>query len=323
MGVIFDLKADSDFSSLASYPEFAETLNCMAKNGETVTRAKLSVTLPGEDLLPEDLAYDAKTQRFLVSSIRRMQILDTTGKVLATSPWPILALAIDERRRTLWATTGWLPQCESCKAEDKDKTALLAFNLDTGQRLARIESPVPGLLGDLTISSKGDVYVAEGAHGAILVLKHGAFMLERLDTEGEFASPQQPALSADGKTLFVADYLRGIAAIDLATKTVTWQQPGSDVALNGIDGLQLDGDSFIAVQNGTNPQRILRISKDLKSQQVLEANWAGLGEPTHGIVVGREYFFLAQTGWNSYEDSGRKRAGSAPVVSSIWKLPLD
>jgi len=38
-------------------------------------------------------------------------------------------------------------------------------------------------------------------------------MLERLDTEGEFASPQQPALSADGKTLFVADYLRGIGAL--------------------------------------------------------------------------------------------------------------
>ena len=323
MGVIFDLKADTDFSSLASSPEFSQSLDCMAKNGETVTRAQLSFTLPGEDLLPEDLAYDAKTQRFLVSSIRKMQIMDTSGNVLATSDWPILALAIDERRRTLWATTGWLPHCESCKPEDKDKTALLAFNLDTGQRLARVESPVPGLLGDMTISSRGDVYVSEGAYGAILVLKRGALMLERLDAQGEFASPQQPALSADGKTLFVADYLRGIAAIDLATKTVTWPQPGNDVALSGIDGLQRVRDSFIAVQNGTNPQRIVRISQDLKTQQVLEANWAGLGEPTHGIVVGREYFFLAHTGWNSYEDSGRKRAGSEPVVSSIWKLPLD
>jgi len=53
-----------------------------------------------------------------------------------------------------------LPQCEKCRPEDKDKTALLAFNLDTGQRLARIESPVPGLLGDMTISSRGDVYVS-------------------------------------------------------------------------------------------------------------------------------------------------------------------
>ena len=323
MGVIFDLKADTDFASIASAPEFSQAIDCMAKNGETVTRAKLSVTLPGEDLLPEDLAYDAKTQRFLVSSIRKMQILDTSGNVLATSEWPILSLAIDDRRRTIWATTGWLPQCDSCKPGDKDKTALLAFNLDTGQRLARVESPVPGLLGDMTINSRGDVYVSEGAHGAILVLKRGALMLERIDPEGEFASPQQPALSADGKILYVADYLRGIAAIDLATNKVTWPQPGNDVALNGIDGLQRVGASFIAVQNGTNPQRIVRITQDLKTQQVLEANWAGLGEPTHGIAVGREYYFLAHTGWDSYEDSGRKRAGSAPVISSIWKLPLD
>src|SRR5258705_6297939 len=101
MGVIFDLKADTDFASLASSPEFSQALDCMAKNGETVTRAKLSVTLPDEDLLPEDLTYDAKTQRFLVSSIRKMQIMDTSGKVFATSNWPVLALAVDDPRRML------------------------------------------------------------------------------------------------------------------------------------------------------------------------------------------------------------------------------
>ncbi len=154
-------------------------------------------------------------------------------------------------------------------------------------------------------------------------LRPGSLALERLDVQGEFASPQQPALSADEQTLYVADYLRGIAAINLATKAVTWLQPGPNVALSGIDGLQVFGNSFIAVQNGTNPARIVRMPLDLKSQEVLEANWAGLGEPTHGIVVGHEYFFLANSGWNAYEESGRKRAGSAPVDSSIWKLPLD
>ena len=323
MGVIFDLEADSDFAPLRSSPQFAEALACMTKSGEPVTHARLALMLPGTDLLPEDLAYDAHSRRFLVSSIRGNRILDSAGKTFATSEWPVLALAIDAKRRTLWATTGWLPQCDECRPQDKDKSALVGFNLDTGAVIRRVPSPVPGLLGDMTIGRSGDLFVSEGAHGAVFHLRSGSLALERLDVDGEFASPQQPALSADEQTLYVADYLRGIAAINLASKAVTWLEPGPNVALSGIDGLQRSGNFFIAVQNGTNPARIVRMPLDLKSQEILEANWAGLGDPTHGIVVGHDYYFMANTGWNAYEESGRKRAGSAPVDSSIWKLPLD
>jgi len=55
MGVIFDLKADTDFVSLASSPEFSQALDCMVNNGETVTRAKLSVTCPMRTCCPRTL----------------------------------------------------------------------------------------------------------------------------------------------------------------------------------------------------------------------------------------------------------------------------
>jgi hypothetical protein len=205
---------------------------------------------------------------------------------------------------------------------DKDKTALLAFDLDTGKMKQRIDSPVPGLLGDMTIGLDGTIYVSEGIHGAVLRLPAGASALERLDTSGEFPSPQTPALSADGRTLFAPDYVRGIAAIDLKTRAVQWRVPAGDIALNGIDGLYLHGDSFVAVQNGTNPARIVRWSSSLDRQQVLEANWPGLGEPTHGTFVDDDFYFLANTGWSEYDDNGKKKPGSQPVQSAVWKVRL-
>jgi sugar lactone lactonase YvrE len=194
--------------------------------------------------------------------------------------------------------------------------------LDTGALRQRIDSPVKGLLGDMTISRAGEIFVSEGIHGAVLRLRPGANRLERIDMPGEFPSPQTPALSSDEKTLYVPDYVRGIAAITLATGGVTWLQPADDIALSGIDGLYVYRGSFLAVQNGTTPPRIVRCSLDLRKQEVLEANTPALGEPTHGTIVGNTFYFIANSGWDEYDDQGKKKAGSGPVESTVRKIAL-
>ncbi len=78
-------------------------------------------------------------------------------------------------------------------------------------------------------------------------------------------------------------------AITLSTGAVTWLQPADDIAVSGIDGLYVFGDSLIAMQNGTTPARIVRFSVDLRTQQILEANTPELGEPTHGTMVGSTF----------------------------------
>jgi len=326
MGLVYDVGADDDFASLRDTPEFRRVLDRVAQSKSPVSHAAAAFTIPARDILPEDIAYDSKTRRFFISSVRKGIILtvDSAGdsREFARSEWPVLALGIDPGRRLLWATTGYVPHGESVKESDKDKTALLAFDLASGAQKQRIPSPLPGLLGDMTIGSRGDLYVSEGIHGAVLWLKAGASTLERLDTEGEFPSPQTPALSADEKTLYVPDYVRGIAAMQLDTRHVEWLQPAPGIALNGIDGFYVHNNSFLAVQNGTTPPRLIRFSLDLRQQEVLEANTPGLGAPTHGTFVGDDFYFLANSGWNEYDQDGRKKAGSAPVESTVRKLRL-
>jgi sugar lactone lactonase YvrE len=321
-GLVYDIAADEDFASLRESGDYAVILKRFAENKKPVTHSSPAFQLAQRDLIPEDIAYDAKTQRFFVSSVRESKIITGDGKKFASSDWSVLALRVDAKRRILWAATGWLPHCEHCDKSDKDKTALLALDLDSGALKQRYDPPVKGLLGDMTMSSRGDIYVSEGIHGAVLHLAAGAGKLERLDVPGEFPSPQTPALSSDEKTLYVPDYVRGIAAIDLASRAVKWLEPAGNIALNGIDGLYVYGDSFLAVQNGTNPPRIMRFSLDLRKQELLEANTRELGEPTHGTLVGNLFYFLANTGWGEYDDEGKKKAGSAPVESWVRKISL-
>ena len=326
MGLVYDVGADDDFVSLRGTPEFQKILDRVAQSKSPIRHADAAFPITARDILPEDIAYDPKTRRFFISSVRKGIIL-TVGSAgdsreFARSEWPILALRIDPGRRLLWATTGYVPHGESVKESDKDKTALLAFDLGSGAQKQRIPSPLPGLLGDMTIGRCGDLYISEGIHGAVLRLKAGATALERLDTEGDFPSPQTPALSADEKTLYVPDYVRGIAAMQLDTRHVEWLQPAPGIALSGIDGLYVHNNSFVAVQNGTTPPRLIRFSLDLRRQEVLEANTAGLGEPTHGTFDGDDFYFLANSGWNEYDQDGKKKAGSAGVESTVRKLRL-
>jgi hypothetical protein len=327
MGLVYDFAADASFSSLRESSEFAAIVKQIDGNKKPVSHSSPAFALAERDLIPEDIAYDPKTRRFFVSSVRKSKIIAGDGSEFAKADWPVLALRVDARRRILWAATGWLPHCEHCQEADKDKTALLAFDLDSGALKERIESPVPGLLGDMTISRAGEIYVSEGIHGAVLRIRVGAKKLERLDAPGEFPSPQTPALSTNEKTLYVPDYVRGIAAITLSTGAVAWLKPADNIALNGIDGLYLYRDSFLAVQNGTTPARVIRFwpdrfSLDLRKQEALEANTPELGEPTHGTIVGNTFYFIANSGWDEYDDQGKKKAGSGPVESTVRKIVL-
>ena len=322
MGLVFDLAADSDFSGLRESAEFHAVLKQMEDNRKPVTHSSDAFALTEADLIPEDIAFDPKTERYFISSVRTGRVITANGKLFARTPLCAFALRVDTARRILWVSTGGWPVGESFSAADKDKTALLAFDLESGELKHRIDSPVPGLFGDMTIGRGGDLYVSEGTYGAVFRLPSGGAKLDRLDTPGEFAAPQTPVLSADEKLLYIPDYVRGIAAMDLKTRAVEWLQPADDIALSGIDGLYLHRGSFIAVQNGTAPARVIRFSADLKKQEVLEVNWDGLGEPTHGTIVGDDFLFIANGGWPDYDRDGKKKPGAHQVHSVVRKMTL-
>jgi sugar lactone lactonase YvrE len=319
MGLTFaDPESQPEFAALRDAPEFREALAKLRAARQPVSHSSAFVALSPNDMIAEDIAFDSVKSRFYVSSVRHGKIVSlsaaggvSTGGIVDFVPsgqpdiWAILALHADAKRRILWATTAAMPEFAGYRAADEGKSALLKYSLDSGALLKRYDLPSGSkhALGDMTLSRSGDVFVSDG-YGPVYWVEHRTDRLEVLVPPGTFNSPQTPALSADGRRLFVPDYSRGISVVDLASRQTKLLEHPATLSLGGIDGLYLVGRTMIATQNGTAPRRVILLQLDagltrIESGEVLEANWDGLGDPTHGVVVGSDFYFIVNAGWDN------------------------
>jgi sugar lactone lactonase YvrE len=325
--------AAAEFVSLKNRPEFEAVLERVKEARAPRSASQLFLTLPEADLIAEDIAYDSRGGSFYISSVRHSKILEIdrhgVSREFARGAWPILALGVNSKRRILWASSAAMPQGIGYRKEDEGRSALLKYSLDTRVLLKRydVANDAKHSLGDLTLSAAGDVYVSDG-EGAVYWVDHAKDTLEILVPKGVFHSPQTPALSPDGRRLFVPDYSRGIGIVDLATRQVKMLEHPKELSLGGIDGMYLSGRTLIAIQNGTAPERLIRMTLDAALTRVLEwetieANWAGLGDPTHGVVVGDQFYFIANSGWDRMADDGSLKPGAIFEPATIRQMRVD
>jgi sugar lactone lactonase YvrE len=312
-----------EFASLKDSPEFEAVLDRLKIAKQPVSASKLFLTLPEPDLVAEDIAYDRAGEKFFVSSVHHSKILSIdkhgASAEFAHDASPIFALGVDSKRRILWASTA-----------AEGRSALLKYSLDTGALLKRydLKDDAKHALGDLTVSASGDVYVSDGEGGAVYWVDHAKDTLDILVPKGVFRSPQTPALSSDGRRLFVPDYSRGIGIVDLSSRQVKLLGHPQELSLGGIDGMYLAGRTLIAIQNGTVPERLIRMTLDaglgrVVAWETIEANWPGLGDPTHGVVVGDQFYFIANSWWDHMADDGSVKPGAIFEPATIRQMRLD
>jgi hypothetical protein len=242
-----------------------------------------------------------------------------------------LAIVADDARGVLWVTAAAMPNFEAAPKADWGRSALLEVEMTSGKLRHRYDLPddgTPHVIGDAALSPNGDLIISDGLGGAIYRFHNGTFA--RIDN-GEFISPQTPAISADG-AIIIPDYVRGLARLAPdSSKPITWIANSSN-ALIGIDGLYFAPDSsreeptLYAIQNGISPHRILAIHLDpklraVKSADVLLSNSPGLGEPTHGLFTkDRTFFFIANSGWDQLDDNGKPKSDITPTAPEIREL---
>jgi hypothetical protein len=319
------------FAGLRKQERFKSLEAEMRKNEQEVARSSIVFELPGTGLIPEDIDYDPVAQRFYVSSVLKDEILslDRAGHaaVFAKAPdsLPMMALKVDSRRRTLWATEVALNGFISIPKEQWRTSVILVYDLDSGHLVRRIAGPAKTTFGDMALTPGGDAIAADN-DGGIYRVSIKSQRVERLDS-GEFISPQTAAISGDGRIAYIPDYLRGIAMLDLRSRKVTWMDAGRH-ALNGIDGLYLSGRILLATQNGTAPERVIRFELDksmtrIESESLIERATPTLGDPTHGVVVNNWFYYIANSGWDALNDDGTPKAGSSPGRSVVMRVSLN
>ena len=182
-----------------------------------------------------------------------------------------------------------------------------------------------GSPADIVAAADGTVYASDPNSGAVYRARPGDAALSVLVPAGRLRSPQGLVVAADGRRLYVSDYGYGLAMISLADGQVSRLESDAGTMLDGIDGLVGYRGGLIAIQNGTNPRRLLllALSRDgsrIAGARVLESNNAEWGEPTLGIVRGSDFLYVADAQWERYGPAGALQAGGAQRPTAIRLL---
>ncbi|MEO8725496.1 MAG: hypothetical protein ABI383_05180 [Acidobacteriaceae bacterium] len=327
------LLQDPAIAALNKSPQFVAVMKRFAENKMPVSRATTAFVLAGPRILAEDIDYDPHSKSFLITSVLEDKIIRVTREGKATdfaqspSRWPMLAIKVDAPRDVVWATEVAMEGFASAPKSDWGRSALVCFDLHSGKLLRRIAGPAKSALGDIALTAEGDAIVSDGAGGGVYRARNVAGgQLQRIDG-GDFLSPQTPAIAYDGKHVFVPDYARGIALLDPATKQVQWLDGEKKYALNGIDGLYYNHNWLIATQNGSSPERVIRFRLDptqtrIMSEEIIERATPTLGDPTHGVVLGDDFYYIANSGWSELDEHGNVKAGSKLSPARVMRFKL-
>ncbi len=334
MGFVYALDG-AELQPVRALPEFARAAKRFEANAKPIGSANKEQTIDRLGLIPEGMAYDAKSKRWFVSSVRAGEILviNAAGEVktFTDAPWGVFGMAVDAKRGVLWAASMALPQVEGFRAEDKGKSALLRIDLATGRLLETLTPPGEGEhhFGDVALAADGQVYVSDSASPVIFRVASpagGAGTLEPF-LNGPFASMQ--GIAPARNVLYVADYAKGIFAVDLRTRDAHPLRVPPNASLLGVDGLYFVNDrTLIGTQNGTNPNRIIRIRLEpgglaVSSVETLLANASGMGDPTLGVVAGKRFYFNGNAQWDLFGEDGKIADPLKLQPAVILSLPVD
>jgi DNA-binding beta-propeller fold protein YncE len=317
-GLVLHSDGREEFRACRADAACADALAAIDRNRAPRVTSAVAFTFARPGLVPEGLAYDAATDAFFVSSARQRLIL-RLDKARRPQPfadrgqglWAALGIAVDAPRRRLWVATAALAEMADATPADEGRSALVALDLASGRAVARYDLPRdrPHALGDVIVAPSGDVFTTDSVSPAVYRLPAGGTALEPVAAGEPFVSPQGLTLSADGTRLFVADYAKGVFAVDLASRRVRLVDAPRTASMLGIDGLYRVGNVLLGVQNGVDPPRLLRLRLDAAGDtftavDALDAGHPSATDPTLGVLAGGRFYYIGNSQWAAAKPGG-------------------
>ena len=274
------------------------------------------LTIDPKHRIVEGVASDGKT--IWVSSLVDRKILACTPascRTLVTLPEGLhpFAIAWDAKRDRLWVGADCPPGVSFIKACERG--ALLAYDKN-GKLKTRIASGSGAFHpGDVSAWPAG-VFVSDSQSGAVYQLTKSGQALEPIVQAGLGKSAQGSALDLDGRTLIVADYSKGLAAIDLVEGTRTLLPLAGDKPLRGIDGLVRCGNTYYGLYNGSAPGTLVAIQRE--GNQITVGEPLGsvtLPDPTQLALSGQRLLIVGDSGWATIDKKDFTRTAGTPIYA--------
>jgi hypothetical protein len=302
------LDLDKEFGALKSTPGYTALAARFKQNAVPLCRCKIAWHgKPGDFFIAEGIAKDAGSPLFVASvrSRRIVAIENGAQRNFATLPGTLAPFGIlaDRARGRLLVAAAELHS----NGGPPDENAFLSYDVATGALQQRIDGPKGAQLGDLALAPDGTLYLSD-SRGTLLRLAPNGTALEELSHD--FISPQGMVVSADGKTLLVADYSAGLILFDPATRKLTPVRVPRGLTTITMDGIaQLPDGTFVATQNNIAPVRIVQfaLSKDWSRVlwlKMLAVNAPDASDPSLITTDGNGVYAVGVAQWSSLAGNG-------------------
>lgn len=339
-GIDFGAQDDSDLDSIKENPRFKALITKLENKSAPISNSIKVISLPESDVMIEGITYDKVGKKYYFGSMNRQCIyaLNNLGR-LERFKKPgedglngVVGTKVDPLRRIIWVCSNRFYYLKDFKENEMPSAELIKFDLEKGLVLGRYSAPKDGQphsMNDLTVmKSTGDVFITDDISGAIYKVDYGKNKFEIFLPAGSFMSPNGITLSDNEKTLYIADYADGLYEVDLASKVKTRIPDPEGFSLFGIDGLYYYENSLVAVQNGYNPEKVIRYHLNkaddaITESELLEFNSSMIDDPTTGTIVDGSLYYIGISGIANFSQGDyRKLPDSLCVPARILKVGL-
>ncbi len=338
IGFDYHIEADSGFMKVWKHSLLKE-ISARAKKISSVVASGLAFTIYEKDLIPEGITYDPRKNIFYLSSIYKRKIVgllpdgstfDFAGEA-SNGLLSTLGMRVDAARNQLWVlSTMQSGNAKIVAKEEIGKSIVHQYDLET-KKLIRTYAPsdtLQHMFNDLTILSNGDVYLTDSKEGAVYTIDAKNKSLHRWYKDAKMIYPNGITVSPDQKYLFVAHW-QGISRISIADTQTILISTKAKTTLTGIDGLYFYDNNLVGVQNSAGPQsRIMKFELNnnfdaVMKATILESNHPNHNIPTTGVIVGDDFYYIADSQLESFTQDGKIFPEEKLKPVYILKLPLE
>lgn len=332
---VVDFGTDEDFASIRELEPYQALLKKIESLRNPVHTSKEVMQIAKQGFHPEGLTYDAQKDRILLGDIRSGQILsykvDGSEEELVVDLsklgyWSAMGMAFDPTNPSLlWISTSAMNIFKDYHSGLQGKSAIVSYDVSKGKMVHEFTIAGNHVFGDLIIGKNGYVWTTDSISPAVYKIDPVKQSMTKEFESDKWWSLQGLVFSEDGNTLFIADYISGVYAVDLEKKNIS---PISDknTRNRGTDGLYRMGSNLVMLQNGINPQRVTSIEIDENGKakentwRVWDNNLEDLNEPTLGAIINGTLYYIANSPWPFY-DGVNQKLDEWPDIK-IWKTNL-
>jgi sugar lactone lactonase YvrE len=333
----YDLENSANLSSLKSRSDFAELLIYQQELRKPIIHSDTAFVIHDRQLHPEGIAYSNDLKSFFVGSIHKRKIvrIDSKRKAIDFTPEgengmnSVFGVKVDSKKGSLWVCTSPLKEMKNY-----DSTLLsnvMKYDLRSGKHLATYNAPDDYKtynLGDLILDKAGNAYVSDSQNNSLLKVNDENKKMEKFFGSSIFLDMEGIAFSDDENYLFISDYAKGLFRLDMKTKKLEGIKCNLFAAMNGIDGLYFYKNSLIAIQNGILPPRVMRFFLDeslleIVKFEILDRSHPAFGEPTLGVLVGENFYYIANSQWGGYSEDHQIKPNNDLKDIVVLKVNLE